>query len=75
MSKVRNHAEARLRTYLRQRHMLRKSGYVRFPCRDLYERHELYKPSTEAGWKSAHAPAGRTLESRVREHRMQGGQA
>jgi RNA-directed DNA polymerase len=59
MSKVRSHAEDRLRTHLRKRHKVknRKSGFVRFPRRDLYERHGLYKPPTEAGWRSAHASA------------------
>lgn len=57
MSKVRNHAEERLRTHLRKRHKIkdRKTGYARFPHRDLYERYGLYKSPTEAGWKSAHA--------------------
>ncbi len=59
MSKVRNHAEDRLRTHLRKRHQIRnrKVGLVRFPRRDLYERYGLYKPPMEAGWKSAHASA------------------
>lgn len=59
MSKVRNHAEERLRTHLRKRHKIRnrKAGVVTFPHRDLYERYGLYKPPMEAGWKSAHASA------------------
>jgi RNA-directed DNA polymerase len=59
MSKVRNHAEDRLRTHLRKRHQIRnrKVGLVKFPRRDLYERYGLHKPPMEAGWKSAHASA------------------
>ncbi len=59
MSKVRSHAEERLRTHLRKRHKIRnrKAGVVRFPRRDLYECYGLYKPPMEAGWKSAHASA------------------
>lgn len=59
MSKVRSHAEERLRTHLRKRHKIRnrKAGAVRFLRRDLYERYGLYKPPMEAGWKSAHASA------------------
>ena len=57
MGHVRHHAEERLRTHLRKRHKIRnrKAGLVKFPRRDLYERYGLYKPPTEAGWKSAHA--------------------
>jgi hypothetical protein len=57
MSAVRHHAEERLRTHLRKRHKVgnRKAGLVKFPRRDLYERYGLYKPPTEAGWRSAHA--------------------
>lgn len=57
MSKVRNHAEDRLRTHLRKRYKIRnrKAGLVKFPRRDLYERYGLYKPPMEAGWKTAHA--------------------
>ena len=59
MSKVRNHAEERLRTHLRKRHKIRnrKAGLVKFPRKDLYECYGLYKPPMEAGWKSAHALA------------------
>jgi RNA-directed DNA polymerase len=59
MSQVRHHAEERLRTHLRKRHKIRnrRSGVVKFPRRDLYERYGLYKPPMEAGWKSAHASA------------------
>jgi len=59
MSEVRNHAEERLRTHLRKRHKIRnrKTGLVKFPRRDLYERCGLYKPPMKAGWKSAHASA------------------
>jgi RNA-directed DNA polymerase len=59
MSKVRQHAEDRLRTHLMKRHKVkdRKSALCRFPRRDLYERYGLYKPPTVAGWRSAHASA------------------
>lgn len=57
MSKVRQHAEDRLRTHLMKRHKIRnrKAALCRFPRRDLYERYGLYKPPTVAGWRSAHA--------------------
>ncbi len=57
MSKVRNHAEERLRTHLRKRHKVKDRGTAlkRFRSASLYERYGLYKPPTEAGWKSAHA--------------------
>ena len=57
MSKVRQHAEDRLRTHLMTRHKIRdrKAALCRFPRRDLYERYGLYKPPTAAGWRSAHA--------------------
>jgi RNA-directed DNA polymerase len=59
MSKVRNHAEDRLRTHLMKRHKIRdrKTALCRFPRRDLYERYGLYKPPMVAGWRSAHASA------------------
>nr|WP_232210531.1 group II intron maturase-specific domain-containing protein [Nitrococcus mobilis] len=59
MSKVRYHAEERLRTHLRKRYKVRNrmAGLVKFPRRDLYERYGLYKPPMEAGWKTAHASA------------------
>jgi RNA-directed DNA polymerase len=59
MSKVRTHAEDRLRTHLMKRHKIkdRGTGLHRFPHRDLYERYGLYKVSTGAGWRSAHALA------------------
>jgi len=59
MSKVRTHAEDRLRTHLMKRHKIkdRGTGLRRFPHRDLYERYGLYKVPTEAGWRSAHALA------------------
>jgi RNA-directed DNA polymerase len=59
MSKVRNHAEDRLRTHLRKRHKVKDRGTAlkRFRSSSLYERYGLYKPPTEAGWKSAHALA------------------
>jgi RNA-directed DNA polymerase len=57
MSKVRQHAEDRLRTHLMKRHKIRnrKAALCCFPRRDLYERYGLYKPPTVAGWKSVHA--------------------
>jgi RNA-directed DNA polymerase len=57
MSQVRHHAEDRLRTHLRKRYKIRnrRTGVVKFPRRDLYERYGLYKPPMKSGWKSAHA--------------------
>jgi RNA-directed DNA polymerase len=57
MSKVKNHAEERLRTHLMKRHKVkdRGTGLNRFPHRDLYERYGLYKVPTVAGWRTAHA--------------------
>lgn len=59
MSKVRTHAEDRLRTHLMKRHKVKDGGTGprRFPHRDLYERYGLYKVSTGAGWRSVHASA------------------
>ena len=55
--KVKRHAEERLRIHLRTRHKVTnwKSAMIRFPRRMLYERYGLYKLSTVAGWKMAHA--------------------
>lgn len=33
----------------------RKTGFKRFPNRDLYERYGLYQTPIVAGWRSAHA--------------------
>jgi group II intron reverse transcriptase/maturase len=57
LQKVRNHLEQRLITHLRKRHKVRDrgAGYVRFPNKSLYERYNLYKVPTTAGWKKAHA--------------------
>jgi RNA-directed DNA polymerase len=57
MLQVRTHLEERLRTHLRKRYKVRdrKSGYMRFPRRDLYEKYGLYKVPTTAGWKTVHA--------------------
>jgi hypothetical protein len=57
MNKVRNHAEARLRTHLMKRHKVkdRQTGYARFRHSDLYGRYGLYKVPAAAGWCSAHA--------------------
>lgn len=59
MSKVRSHAEERLRTHLRKRHKVKDRGtaYKRFRSASLYQRYGLYKPPMEAAWKSAHASA------------------
>ena len=59
MSKVRNHAEDRLRIHLMKRHKVkdRGTGLGRFPSRDLYGRYGLYKVPAVAGWRSAHASA------------------
>ena len=55
--KVKRHAEERLRTHLRKRHKVPdwKSAMIRFPRRVLYGKYGLYKLSTVAGWKTAHA--------------------
>jgi RNA-directed DNA polymerase len=57
MSKVRNHAQERLRTHLMKRHKVkdRGTGLRRFPSADLYGRDGLYKVPMVAGWRSAHA--------------------
>jgi RNA-directed DNA polymerase len=57
MSKIRNHAEDRLRIHLMKRHKVkdRGTGLRRFPSRDLYGRYGLYKVPVTAGWRSAHA--------------------
>jgi RNA-directed DNA polymerase len=57
MSKVRNHAEDRLRTHLMKRHKVkdRGTGLRRFPSSALYGRYGLYKVPAVAGWRSAHA--------------------
>lgn len=59
MSKVRNHAEQRLRIHLMKRHKVkdRGTGLRRFPSADLYGRYGLYKVPAVAGWRSAHAVA------------------
>jgi hypothetical protein len=56
-SKVKRHAEERLRTHLRKRHKIkdRGMGLHRFPNRVLYAQYGLHKLPTTAGWKSAHA--------------------
>ena len=57
MSKVRNHAEQRLRIHLRKRHKVKNwdAGYAKFPSRDLYNRHGLQPLPRGPGWKAAHA--------------------
>ena len=54
---VKSHVEQRLITHLRKRHKVRdrKTGYIKFPNRTLYEKYGLYKVPTTAGWKKAHA--------------------
>ncbi len=59
MSKVKRYAEERLRSHLMKRHKVkdRGSGYGQFPDRELYDRYGLYRVSTVAGWRTAHALA------------------
>jgi RNA-directed DNA polymerase len=59
MEKLKTHAEQRLRTHLMNRHKVRDRGIGegRFPSVDLYRRYGLYKVSTVAGWRKAHALA------------------
>ena len=57
LTRLKNHVEERLRTHLRKRHKVRerKAGYVLFPIGTLYEKCDLYKVPTTAGWTKAHA--------------------
>ena len=57
MGHGRHHVEERLIKHLRKRHKVRdrKTGYVRFKYRTLYERYGLYKVPTTAVWQRAHA--------------------
>lgn len=57
LGQIRSHVEERMRTHLRKRHKVRnrKTGYVRFPSRLLYERYNLYKVPTSSVWMKAHA--------------------
>lgn len=57
LSKVKRHAEERLRIHLRKRHKVSnwKTSMIRFPRRVLYEEHGLYKVPIVAGWKTVHA--------------------
>ena len=59
MSKVRVHAEQRLRIHLRKRHKVKnwKAGFVKYPYRDLYERYGLCRLPMGPGWRTAHALA------------------
>ena len=59
MSKVRHHAESRLRNHLMKRHKVRnrRAALCRFPRNDLYGRYGLYQPPRKAGWQTAHALA------------------
>ncbi len=57
LTQIKGHVEERLRTHQRKRHKLRDrvTGHIKFPSRLLYERYNLYKVPTTAGWKKAHA--------------------
>jgi RNA-directed DNA polymerase len=57
LEKVKSDVEQRVRTHLMKLHKVKDRGIGegRFPSVDLYERYGLYKISTKAGWKSAHA--------------------
>jgi hypothetical protein len=57
LGQVRNHVEQRMITHLRKRHKVRgrRTGYIKFPNRALYETYNVYKVPTTAGWKTAHA--------------------
>lgn len=54
---VKRHVEERMRAHLRKRHKVkaRRVGQGRFPNRVLYDHHGLFKLSTTAPWKRAHA--------------------
>lgn len=56
-SKVKTHAEERLRTHLMKRHKVkgRKIGLGRYPGQQLYAKYGLYKVPTTVSWKTAHA--------------------
>jgi group II intron reverse transcriptase/maturase len=57
LSHLRMHLEQRLQIHLRKRHKIRdrKSGFKRFPRRNLYRRYGLFEVPLTAGWKRAHA--------------------
>jgi group II intron reverse transcriptase/maturase len=57
LAQIKGHVEERLRTHQRKRHKVRdrKTGHIKFPSRLLYEKYNLYKVPTTAGWKKAHA--------------------
>lgn len=57
LSKVKWHAEERVRLHLCKRHKIRDrgTGYGKFPAAVLYERYGLYKVPTTAGFVLAHA--------------------
>ena len=57
MTKVKTHAEERLRTHQMKRHKVkdRGTGLGRFHSELLYARYRLYKVLTKAGWTLAHA--------------------
>jgi group II intron reverse transcriptase/maturase len=57
LAQIKGHVEERLRTHQRKRHKVRdrNTGHIKFPSRLLYEKYNLYKVPTSAGWKKAHA--------------------
>lgn len=57
LSKVKTHAEERLRIHLMKRHKVkdRGIGLGRFPSKQFYTKYGLYKVPTTAGWKKVHA--------------------
>ena len=57
LAQIKGHVEERLRTHQHRRHKVRdrKTGHIKFPSRLLYEKYNLYKVPTSAGWKKAHA--------------------
>jgi len=62
MSKIRNHAESRLRTHLMKRHKVkcRGTGFRRFPSADLYRRHPL--PALGQNLRSRMSAAGQFFQ-------------
>ena len=59
MRKLGTFVSNRLRIHLCKRHKVKnfRSGFLRFPYKDLHDRYGLYKVPTRAPWKSAHAVA------------------
>jgi hypothetical protein len=56
-AQIKWHVEERLQTHLRRRHKVRerKTGYIKFHSGLLYDKYNLYKVPTTAGWTKAHA--------------------